>query len=140
MDYRATPAPAGVTVYQASYNKTAIEDVFRRHTFESVLHLGRVGNLSEEMEKRFDLNVIGTQKIMSEGRYPADAGEHGVGQAALSPLSATGHRSLRWSSSMTAIRRRVISPWSALFSFCRRASASRARMSSLFCAWMTRCR
>lgn len=65
VDYRATPAPAGVTVYRASYNKTAIEDVFRRHTFESVLHLGRVGNLSEEMEKRFDLNVIGTQKIMN---------------------------------------------------------------------------
>jgi UDP-glucose 4-epimerase len=64
VDYRAAPPLPGVTLYRASYNKTAIEDVFRKHSIESVLHLGRVGNLSEEMEKRFELNVIGTQKIM----------------------------------------------------------------------------
>lgn len=64
VDYRPAPELPGVTIYRASYNKTAIEDVFRRHSIESVLHLGRVGNLSEEMEKRFELNVIGTQKIM----------------------------------------------------------------------------
>jgi UDP-glucose 4-epimerase len=64
VDYRPAPALPGVTLYRASYNKTAIEDVFRKHSIESVLHLGRVGNLSEEMEKRFELNVIGTQKIL----------------------------------------------------------------------------
>ncbi len=65
VDYRPAPALPGVTLYRASYNKTAIEDVFRRHSVESVLHLGRVGNLAEAMEKRFELNVVGTQKIMS---------------------------------------------------------------------------
>lgn len=68
VDYRALEAPpAGLErmhVHRASYNKTAIEDVFRRHPIDVVLHLGRVGNLSEEMGKRFDLNVMGTQKLM----------------------------------------------------------------------------
>lgn len=52
-------------VYRANYNKTAIEDIFRKHSFTHVLHLGRVGNLKESMGKRFDLNVIGSQKIMN---------------------------------------------------------------------------
>jgi len=52
------------TVYQANYNKTKVEDIFRRHKPTHVLHLGRVGNLKEQAGKRFDLNVIGSQKIM----------------------------------------------------------------------------
>ena len=50
-------------VYQANYNKTLIEDIFRRHSPTLVLHLGRVGNLKVQMGKRFDLNVIGSSKI-----------------------------------------------------------------------------
>jgi len=67
VDYRAVghPLPGGMTVYQANYNKTIIEDVFKHHHFDSVLHLGRVGNLKESAGKRFDLNVVGTQKIMN---------------------------------------------------------------------------
>ena len=53
-----------VPLYRANYNKTAIEAVFKKHRIARVLHLGRVGNLSEAVDKRFDLNVIGTQKIM----------------------------------------------------------------------------
>jgi UDP-glucose 4-epimerase len=64
VDYRATPSIPGVVTYRKSYNKTAIEDVFRRHAFEAVLHLGRVGNLTEGVEKRFELNVLGSQRIM----------------------------------------------------------------------------
>ncbi len=55
---------AGVTVHRASYNKTAVEDVFRRQPVDAVLHLGRVGNLTEDVDKRFELNVLGSQKIM----------------------------------------------------------------------------
>ena len=51
--------------YRANYNKTGIEDVFKRHRFDAVLHLGRVGNLKESIGKRFDLNVVGSQKIMN---------------------------------------------------------------------------
>lgn len=69
VDYRPVPPLAGtlaeVPIYTANYNKTSIEDVFRRHSFDTVLHLGRVGNLKEEIGKRFDLNVVGSQKIMN---------------------------------------------------------------------------
>jgi UDP-glucose 4-epimerase len=66
VDYRRHKeiVPLRLQVYQANYNKTLIEDVFRRHTFEGVLHLGRVGNLKESATKRFDLNVMGSRKIM----------------------------------------------------------------------------
>lgn len=69
VDYRPTPllmgALAGIKVYQANYNKTVIEDVFKHQAFDHVLHLGRVGNLKESIGKRFDLNVVGSQKIMN---------------------------------------------------------------------------
>ncbi len=67
VDYRPEPPHLDkrIPFYQANYNKTRIEDVFRHHQFETVLHLGRVGNLKEEMGKRFDLNVLGSQKIMN---------------------------------------------------------------------------
>lgn len=69
VDYRPTetlaPNLTGMTIYRANYNKTAIEDIFKRHGFDRVLHLGRVGNLKESMGKRFDLNVVGSQKIMN---------------------------------------------------------------------------
>ena len=70
VDYRESPPPSGpglegLTVLRASYNKTSIEDVFRRRRYDVVLHLGRVGNLKESVGKRFDLNVVGTQKIMN---------------------------------------------------------------------------
>lgn len=71
VDYRPVPSPppggalAAMPIYQANYNKTFIEDIFRRHAPERVLHLGRVGNLKESVGKRFDLNVIGSQKIMN---------------------------------------------------------------------------
>src|SRR5439155_1906761 len=64
VDYRRVPALDGIATYRASYNKTAIEDVFRRHQPRSVLHLGRIGNLAEDAELRFEMNVVGTQKIM----------------------------------------------------------------------------
>jgi len=69
VDYR-DPGDLGaemraVEMHRAHYHKTAIEDVFRRGPFEFVLHLGRVGNLSERAEKRFDLNVVGSKKLLS---------------------------------------------------------------------------
>ena len=76
VDYRPTPPLEGtlgrVQVHRANYNKTAIEDIFRHNAFERVLHLGRVGNLKESLGKRFDLNVVGSQKIMNLCR------QHGV--------------------------------------------------------------
>ncbi len=74
VDYRpcrdlAVPAD----LYQAAYDKTRIEDVFRRHEPTHVLHLGRVGDLKQRMETRFNLNVVGTRKIMDLAlRYRAN--------------------------------------------------------------------
>jgi len=70
VDYRRVDAPLDypAELYQANYNKTRIEDVFRRHRPRRVLHLGRVGNLKERMGKRFDLNVIGSGKLMELSR------------------------------------------------------------------------
>lgn len=74
IDYRPLRSELSypATVYQANYNKTKIEDIFRRHPPGVVLHLGRVGNLKERMNKRFDLNVIGSRKVMDlASRYEA---------------------------------------------------------------------
>ncbi len=74
VDYRPmrSELPFVDHVYQANYNKTKIEDVFRRHPPSHVLHLGRVGNLKQTIKKRFDLNVIGSRKVMDlAGRYGA---------------------------------------------------------------------
>ena len=48
-----------------TYNKTIIEDVFRHNSFDAVMHLGRAFSLKESVGKRFDLNVVGSQKIMN---------------------------------------------------------------------------
>ncbi|MCA9667876.1 MAG: NAD-dependent epimerase/dehydratase family protein [Myxococcales bacterium] len=66
VDYRHLPDAVGypAVLLRANYNKTKIEDVFRRHRPTYVLHLGRVGNLKERMNKRFDLNVMGSRKVM----------------------------------------------------------------------------
>jgi UDP-glucose 4-epimerase len=66
VDYRPKPHdfPSDIPFHQASYNKTKIEDAFRQFEPDKVMHLGRVGNLKIHMNKRFDLNVIGSAKIL----------------------------------------------------------------------------
>jgi UDP-glucose 4-epimerase len=69
VDYRTAVALperlSKIPIHRANYNKTAIEDIFRHRPFDAVLHLGRVGNLREDADKRFDLNVMGSQKLMN---------------------------------------------------------------------------
>ena len=70
VDYRDVQPPlsAGLeklTVCRAHYNKTIIEDVFRHNKLDAVFHLGRTGSFKESAGKRFDLNVVGSQKIMN---------------------------------------------------------------------------
>lgn len=70
VDYRELPSSLGeglerLTVLRAHYNKTIIEDIFRRQSLDAVLHLGRSGSFKESAGKRFDLNVVGSQKIMN---------------------------------------------------------------------------
>lgn len=65
VDYRRhDDLPFAAKLYRASYNKTKIEDIYRRHTPSHVMHLGRVGNLKDNIDKRFDLNVMGSRKVL----------------------------------------------------------------------------
>lgn len=66
VDYRERPAdfPAHIGYHQANYNKTKIDDIMRRFRPDGVMHLGRVGNLKMQVGKRFDLNVVGSAKVM----------------------------------------------------------------------------
>ena len=70
VDYRDVQPPLApglekLTVCRAHYNKTIIEDVFRHNKLDAVFHLGRTGSFKESAGKRFDLNVVGSQKIMN---------------------------------------------------------------------------
>ncbi len=70
VDYRELRRPLlsgleSLTLHRAHYNKTIIEDVFRHTAFDTVLHLGRAGSFKEAPGKRFDLNVVGSQKILN---------------------------------------------------------------------------
>lgn len=73
VDYRdSDPPDFPAEIFRANYNKTKIEDIFRRHHPTHVLHLGRVGNLKADADKRFDLNVMGSRKVMDLSvRYKA---------------------------------------------------------------------
>jgi len=62
--HRARGMRKEITFYRANYNKRIIEEVFRSHPPEAVVHLGRVGNLKTTPNKRFDLNVMGSAKVM----------------------------------------------------------------------------
>lgn len=70
VDYREVRSPLPpqldkLKVVRAHYNKTIIEDIFRHQSFDAVMHLGRAFSLKDSAGKRFDLNVVGSQKIMN---------------------------------------------------------------------------
>lgn len=66
VDYREVRTPLEkLQIHRAHYNKTIIEDIFRHNRFDAVLHLGRAFSLKDAVGKRFDLNVVGSQKIMN---------------------------------------------------------------------------
>ncbi|QSP93699.1 SDR family oxidoreductase [Marinobacter salinisoli] len=50
--------------YCIDFNKRVFEDLFRRYEFDGVIHLGRI--LSSEMTRmrRYNANVLGTQKLL----------------------------------------------------------------------------
>lgn len=59
------PESERLIIRRAHYSKTIIEDVFRHSAFDAVFHLGRTSSFKEAPGKRFDLNVVGSQKIMN---------------------------------------------------------------------------
>ncbi|MBS1958845.1 MAG: NAD-dependent epimerase/dehydratase family protein [Bdellovibrionales bacterium] len=49
----------------ADYHSRKLDDVFRKHRFDAVLHLGRIRESQKySPQYRFQMNVIGTQKLL----------------------------------------------------------------------------
>ncbi|WP_372369464.1 NAD-dependent epimerase/dehydratase family protein [Candidatus Uabimicrobium sp. HlEnr_7] len=67
VDFRKYP---GVWPYQGEfihldYTKRSFGDIFHKHKFKAVIHLGRIGNPTEKFYKRYNLNVLGTANILN---------------------------------------------------------------------------
>lgn len=50
--------------YRVSYNKRAFEDIFKTHCIDAVIHLGRMSFTESDHYHRYNVNVLGTQKLL----------------------------------------------------------------------------
>lgn len=50
--------------YKVDFNKRVFEDLFKHHDFDSVIHLGRISSSEETRMRRYNANVLGTQKLL----------------------------------------------------------------------------
>lgn len=50
--------------YCIDFNKRVFEDLFRRYDFDGVIHLGRIMSSQETRMRRYNANVLGTQKML----------------------------------------------------------------------------
>lgn len=53
-----------VPSYRIDYNKRGFEDLFRQYHFCGVIHLGRLMSSQETRLRRYNANVLGTQKLL----------------------------------------------------------------------------
>ncbi|MGK5094366.1 NAD-dependent epimerase/dehydratase family protein [Deltaproteobacteria bacterium TL4] len=59
--------------YRLDFTKRGFEEVFRKHQFEGILHLGRIRMTQQDRFKRYNINVLGTQRLLELGRkYEVD--------------------------------------------------------------------
>jgi len=56
--------PEDIPSYCIDVQKRSFEDLFRQYQFSGVLHLGRLGANEIGRERRYNSNVIGTQKLL----------------------------------------------------------------------------
>ncbi len=54
----------GMASYRVEYGKRAFEDIFRKHSIDAVIHLGRMGLYEYDHKRRYNANVLGTQKLL----------------------------------------------------------------------------
>lgn len=54
--------------YLVDITKRGFEDVFRNHTIDGVIHLGRVGTHTSNRRSRYNTNVLGTQRLLDRCR------------------------------------------------------------------------
>lgn len=50
--------------YKLDFNKRVFEDLFKTYNFDSVIHLGRISSSEETRHRRYNANVLGTQKLL----------------------------------------------------------------------------
>jgi UDP-glucose 4-epimerase len=50
--------------YCIDFTKRVFEDIFRKYPFKSVIHLGRIMSSQEDHMRRYNANVLGTQKLI----------------------------------------------------------------------------
>ncbi|MGK5094958.1 SDR family oxidoreductase [Deltaproteobacteria bacterium TL4] len=50
--------------YRLDYSKRGFEDVFRKHQFDGIIHIGRIRLTETDRFKRYNVNVLGSQKLM----------------------------------------------------------------------------
>ena len=53
-----------VPSYKVDFNKRGFEDLFRKHNFSGIIHLGRIMGSEENRLRRYNANVTGTQKLL----------------------------------------------------------------------------
>ncbi len=64
VDFRRRPSfGADVPCYRVDLHKRGFEDVFREHTIAGVVHLGRIEADESTPERRYNANVLGTQRL-----------------------------------------------------------------------------
>ena len=54
--------------YCIDFNKRVFEDLFRRYQFDGVIHLGRIMSSQLTRMRRYNANVLGTQKLLDLSR------------------------------------------------------------------------
>ncbi|MBK1871731.1 SDR family oxidoreductase [Marinobacter sp. 1-3A] len=50
--------------YCIDFNKRTFEDLFRRYQFDTVIHMGRIRSSQLSRMRRYNANVLGTQKLL----------------------------------------------------------------------------
>jgi UDP-glucose 4-epimerase len=53
-----------VVHYEVDFEKRKFQDVFREHRFAGVIHLGRIGSAQLNRARRYNSNVIGTERLL----------------------------------------------------------------------------
>ena len=54
----------GIHSYKVDYHKRAFEDLFRKHKIDGLIHIGRMGLYESDHYHRYNVNVLGTQKLL----------------------------------------------------------------------------
>ncbi|MEM7281281.1 MAG: NAD-dependent epimerase/dehydratase family protein [Pseudomonadota bacterium] len=54
---------ADLPVYQVDFHKRGFEDVFKDHTVDTIIHLGRFEAEESTPESRYNANVVGSQRL-----------------------------------------------------------------------------